>query len=511
MTQTTSEANRSHLAQKNECGPKASLTRHPYDDDHLHEECGVFGIFNSADASAHTALGLHALQHRGQEAAGIVSFDGQQFYSQRRLGHVADNFTKAKTIESLPGQSAIGHVRYSTTGESELRNVQPMYAEFVTGGFAVAHNGNLTNAMALRKALIQSGSIFQSTSDTEVIIHQIATSRSPTLLQRFVDALMQIEGAYSFVALTPKKMIGVRDPLGVRPLVIGKLEDAYIFASETCALDIIGADYVRDVLPGEIVIVTKDGIASKRPFPDQAPRPCLFEHVYFARPDSLVDGMNVYEVRKAIGAELARGEPVDADLVIPVPDSGTPAAIGYAQESGIPFELGIIRNHYVGRTFIEPSDSIRHLGVKLKHNANSWSIKGKRIVLVDDSIVRGTTSQKIVNMMREAGASEVHMRIASPPTSFSCYYGVDTPEREKLLAARMDVEEMRDHIGADSLAFLGIDALYRAAGEAEGRSKKCPQFCDACFTGDYPTPLRDKRDSEAAERQLTLIDAAKSA
>jgi amidophosphoribosyltransferase len=484
---------------------KTSLTTNPFDDDKLREECGVFGIFGTPDATAHCTLGLHALQHRGQEAAGIITYDGETFHSKRVLGHVADNFTSKEIIDQLPGDAAIGHVRYSTTGDTVLRNCQPLFAEFASGGFGVAHNGNLTNAYHLRKSLVRRGSIFQSTSDTEVIIHLIATSKFRTLLDRFVDTLRQLEGAYSLVSLTSEGLIGVRDPLGVRPLVLGKLDKSYILCSETCALDIIGAKYVRDIEPGELVIITEKGIESLKPFPESKPRPCIFEHVYFARPDSFMDGMSVYEVRKRIGAELARENPVDADVIIPVPDSGTPAAIGYAQESGIPFELGIIRNHYVGRTFIEPSDQIRHFGVKLKHNANHWHIKGKKVVLVDDSIVRGTTSMKIVNMVREAGATEVHMRIASPPTAHSCYYGVDTPERQKLLAARMDVAAMQDHIHADSLAFLTIDGLYRAVGEAEGRNQQCPKHCDACFTGEYPTFLTDQSEKENDKDQLNQI------
>lgn len=478
---------------------------HPFDDDKLREECGVFGLFGSLDASAHTALGLHALQHRGQEAAGITAFDGDNFHTKRVLGHVADNFTNQDVIDSLPGYAAIGHTRYSTTGDTLLRNCQPLFAEFSFGGLAVAHNGNITNAMHVRKSLVQRGSIFQSTSDSEVIIHLIAMSRFRTLLDRFTDTLRQLEGAYSLVSLTKEGMIGVRDPLGVRPLVLGKLDDAYILCSETCALDIIGADYIRDIEPGELVVITKDGVKSYRPFPDEKPRPCIFEHVYFSRPDSYLDHMSVYEVRKRIGAELARENPIEADLVIPVPDSGTPAAIGYAQESGIPFELGIIRNHYVGRTFIEPSDQIRHLGVKLKLNANRWNIEGKRIILVDDSIVRGTTSMKIVTMMREAGATAVHMRIASPPTAHSCFYGVDTPERKKLLAARMGVEAMQEHINADSLSFVSIDGLYRAVNQPNGRDAKSPAFCDACFTGDYPTFLTDQSSDDVDASQLDMI------
>lgn len=480
----------------------------PYDDDKLREECGVFGILGSLDASAHTALGLHALQHRGQEAAGIVSVDSGQFHTKKVLGHVADNFTSRAIIDELKGDAAVGHVRYSTTGATELRNCQPLFAEFASGGFAVAHNGNLTNASHLRRQLVSRGSIFQSTSDTEVIIHLIATSHYQTLMDRMIDALRQVEGAFSLIALTETGLVGVRDPMGIRPLVLGELDGSMILASETCALDIIGADFVREIEPGEVVVIERNkDIASFKPFRSAPPRPCLFEHVYFARPDSLLDGMSVYEVRKQIGAELAKESGVEADLVIPVPDSGTPAAIGYANQSGIPFELGIIRNHYVGRTFIEPSDQIRHFGVKLKHNANRWHIKGKRIILVDDSIVRGTTSQKIVTMMREAGAAEVHMRVASPPTSHSCFYGVDTPERSKLLAARMDTATMCEHIGADSLAFITIDGLYRAAGEDQGRQSNRPRFCDACFTGDYPTFLTDQASSSNKTAQLDLVAA----
>jgi amidophosphoribosyltransferase len=479
------------------------LTTNPFDDDKLREECGVFGIWGADSASALVALGLHALQHRGQEAAGITTFDGHQFHSHRAMGHVAGNFDRDDIIRRLAGRSGIGHVRYSTTGETAIRNVQPLFAELSSGGFAVAHNGNLSNAMKLRRELNRRGSIFQSTSDTETIIHLLATSSYRTLLDRFIDALKQVEGAYSLVCLTSEGMLACRDPLGIRPLVMGRLGDAYIFASETVALDVVGATYIRSVEPGELIIVSDGGIRSHRPFGNVRPRPCVFEHVYFSRPDSIVDGSSVYTVRKAIGAELARENHVEADFVVPVPDSGVPAAIGYAQESGIPFELGIIRSHYVGRTFIQPSDQVRHLGVKLKHNANSALIRGKRIVLIDDSIVRGTTSLKIVQMLREAGAREVHMRIASPPTRHSCFYGVDTPERAKLLAAQMNVAEMNDYIKADSLAFLSIDGLYRALGE-EGRDEGQPQYCDACFTGSYPTQLTDHEESEPAD-QLALL------
>ena len=401
----------------------------PFDDDKLHEECGVFGIYGHPEAAALVALGLHALQHRGQEAAGIVSHDGRHFHSHKGMGKVGDNFSTEEVIKSLQGNAAVGHNRYATTGGTVLRNVQPIFADLANGGLAVAHNGNLTNASTLRRRLVLEGSIFQSTMDTEVIIHLIANSKKTRIVDCLVDAMSKISGAYSLVALTSKKLIGMRDPYGVRPLVLGKLDNAYILSSESCALDIIGAEFIRDVSPGEVVVIDEGGISSHFPFSTPPKRFCIFEHIYFARPDSVVEGRSVYEVRKSIGSELARENPVDADLVIPVPDSGTPAAIGYAQESGIPFDLGIIRNHYVGRTFIEPTDQIRHLGVKLKHNANRNIIDGKRVVLVDDSIVRGTTSTKIVQMVREAGAREVHMRIASPPTTHSCFYGVDTPQQ----------------------------------------------------------------------------------
>jgi amidophosphoribosyltransferase len=477
------------------------LTTNPFDDDKLREECGIFGVHGAESAAAIVALGLHALQHRGQEAAGITSWDDHLFHSHRAMGHVAGNFDRDEIIRSLPGSVACGHVRYSTTGETAIRNVQPLFAELAGGGFAVAHNGNLSNAMHLKRELVRRGSIFQSTSDTETIIHLVATSTYPTLIDRFIDALRRIEGAYALICMTPEGMIACRDPLGIRPLVMGKLGDATIFASETVALDVVGAEFVRQVDPGEIVIVSDTLVRSIRPFAPVRPRPCVFEHVYFSRPDSVVDGTSVYSVRKQIGAELAREAGVDADYVIPVPDSGVPAAIGYAQESGVPFELGIIRSHYVGRTFIQPADNIRHLGVKLKHNANRALLQGKRIVLIDDSIVRGTTSVKIVQMLRDAGASEVHMRIASPPTRHSCFYGVDTPERAKLLAARMSVEEMAAFINADSLAFISVDGLYRALGE-RGRVAQTPSHCDACFTGDYPTLLTDHDDSQGQDQLI---------
>ncbi|OGS48017.1 MAG: amidophosphoribosyltransferase [Erythrobacter sp. RIFCSPHIGHO2_12_FULL_63_10] len=484
---------------------------HPYCDsegDKLREECGIFGAINAADAAAVTALGLHALQHRGQEAVGITSFDGKEFFSRRGLGHVAENFSGSDAIAELPGFMAAGHVRYSTTGGAGLRNVQPLFADLASGGFAVAHNGNISNALTLRSELVGRGAIFQSPSDTEVIIHLVATSRYPTMVDRLVDALRLVEGAYSLIVMTPEGMIACRDPLGIRPLVMGRMgpegNGAIVFASETVALDVIGGEFTREVEPGELIRVGLDGqIESLHPFGRNPARPCIFEHVYFSRPDSVFAGRLVYAARKAIGQQLAIESPCDVDLVVPVPDSGVPAAIGFAQQSGIPFELGIIRSHYVGRTFIQPSDSARHSGVKRKHNANRGLVAGKRIVLIDDSIVRGTTSLKIVEMMREAGASEVHFRVASPPTAHSCYYGVDTPERSKLLAARMDVEPMREFIKADSLAFVSIDGLYRAVG-SEKRNSGCPQFCDACFTGDYPTSLTDLAAKSGDIAQLSF-------
>jgi amidophosphoribosyltransferase len=479
-----------------------------HDDDHLHEECAVFGIQGSPDAGAHTALGLHALQHRGQEAAGIVTWDGSQFHARRGLGHVGKNFgdSSSDAMLELIGHSAIGHNRYSTTGGTNLRNVQPLFAEIELGGLAICHNGNLTNALELRQDLVKQGCLFQSTTDTETIVHLMARSNATTVPERMIDALRMIEGAYSLICLTQDSIIGVRDAHGVRPLVLGRLGDTHILASETCAFDIIGAEFVRDIAPGEMVVLTADGVQSIRPFQKKSGRFCVFEYIYFARPDSIVEGQSVYDARKAIGSELARESHVDADVVVPVPDSGVPAAVGYAEASRIPFELGIIRNHYVGRTFIEPTDHVRHLGVKLKHNANRARLTGKRVILVDDSIVRGTTSTKIVEMVRAAGAREVHMRIASPPTTHSCFYGVDTPEREKLLAARMSVDEMAKLIGVDSLAFVSLDGLYKAMGEA-GRDMDAPQYCDACLTGDYPIRLVD-HDGGARGAQLSLLAEA---
>jgi amidophosphoribosyltransferase len=464
--------------------------------DTLREECGVFGILGHPEAATLTALGLHALQHRGQEAAGIVSFDGRQFHSERQLGLVGDHFTDPAVVKRLPGTMAMGHVRYSTTGETILRNVQPLFAELEVGGIAIGHNGNFTNGLTLRRELIANGAIMQSTSDTEVVLHLIARSRKKGSDERFTDALAQVEGAFAMVAMTRTKLIGARDANGIRPLVLGDLDGHPIFASETCALDIIGAKFVRDVKNGEVIVaeLQPDGrttITSSMPFGEKPERLCLFEYVYFARPDSVVAGRSVYAARKRMGINLATESPVAADVVVPVPDGGTPAAIGYAQASGIPFELGIIRNHYVGRTFIEPTQQIRAFGVKLKHSANRAEIDGKRVVLVDDSIVRGTTSVKIVQMMREAGAREVHLRVASPRIYHPDYYGIDTPDRDNLLANQYAaLDEMCRYIGADSLEFLSIDGLYEAVG-GKRRDANAPQFTDHYFTGDYPTTLTD--------------------
>ena len=453
-----------------------------FEEDRLHEECGVFGIFNHPDAAALTALGLHALQHRGQEAAGIVSFDGHHFHTERRLGLVGDHFTSRPIIEKLKGDVAIGHVRYSTCGDPVLRNVQPLFVDLDSGGFALGHNGNLTNALTLRESLIKKGAICQSTTDTEVILHLVARSEKHHFVEKYIEALLQVEGAYAFV---------------------GKLGESWVLASETCALDIIGAEFVREVENGEVVVITREGIESHRFVPKFPARLCIFEYIYFSRPDSIVGGRSVYDVRKEMGRQLAREAPANADIVVPIPDSGVPAAIGYAQESGIPFEFGIIRNHYVGRTFIEPEQRIRQLGVKLKHSANEGEVKGKSIVLIDDSVVRGTTSVKIVQMMREAGAREVHMRISSPPITHPDFYGIDTPDQEKLLAATKTLEEMREFIGADSLEFLSVHGIYRAMGY-EGRDDAHPQFTDHCFTGEYPTRLRD-REGPPAQKQLSFL------
>ncbi len=472
---------------------------HPFDDDKLREECGVFGVIGVQDAANFVALGLHALQHRGQEAGGIITHSPEQgFQSAHRFGLVRDNFTSARLMDTLPGAIGIGHVRYSTAGSkgaTAMRDVQPFFGEFAMGGAAIAHNGNITNAHAIRRELIERGSIFQSSSDSDCIIHLMARSIQKNIPERMKDALRRIEGAFSIVAMTRTKLIGVRDALGVRPLVLGRIgpeKDAgWVLSSETCALDIIGADFIREIEPGEMVVIDKTGVTSTRPFERLASRFCIFEQVYFSRPDSILGGRSVYETRHQIGVELAREAPVEADLVCPVPDSGTPAAIGYSHESGIPFAMGITRNQYMGRTFIEPSEQIRNMGVRLKLNVNRALVAGKRIVLVDDSVVRGTTSQKIKQMILEAGAKEVHFRIASPPTAWPCFYGVDTPERSKLLAANMTEDEMRDYIGVESLKFISLDGLYRAAGESGGRKASCPQFCDACFSGEYPVAPTD--------------------
>ncbi|WEJ57449.1 amidophosphoribosyltransferase [Devosia sp. FJ2-5-3] len=497
-----------------------STVNHPSDDDFdlngdtLHEECGVFGILGHPDASALTALGLHALQHRGQEAAGIVSFDGRQFHQEKRMGLVGDHYTDPVLLAKLAGSMAIGHTRYSTTGEVALRNVQPLFAELEDGGIAIAHNGNFTNGLTLRKQIIATGAICQSTSDTEVVLHLIARSRHASTTDRFIDAIRQMEGGYAMLAMTRTKLIAARDPVGIRPLVMGDLDGKPIFCSETCALDIIGAKYVRDVENGEVIIceIQPDGsisIDARKPARQVPERPCLFEYVYFARPDSMVSGRSVYTARKNMGINLAKEAPVEADVVVPVPDGGTPAAIGYAQQSGIPFELGIIRNHYVGRTFIEPTQQIRAFGVKLKHSANRAEIEGKRVVLIDDSIVRGTTSVKIIQMMRDAGATEVHIRVASPMIFHSDYYGIDTPDPDKLLANQYaDLDAMCRFIGADSLQFLSIDGLYQAVG-GETRNPRAPQFTDHYFTGDYPTQLTDLGGRTMNDpKQISLLKEA---
>lgn len=477
-------------------------TTHPFNppntSDKLREECGVFGIYGDPDAAHFSAFGLHALQHRGQEAVGIVSFDDDRFHSKRAEGLVEETFGGKEAVAWLKGSSAIGHVRYSTTGDTVFRNIQPLFADIDGGGLAVAHNGNLTNARQIRRQLEARGSIFQSTTDTEVIVHLIATSEQKDFIDRMTDALQQIKGAYSLVMLTNSALIGARDPFAVRPLVLGRKGSAYVLASETCAFDIIGATYIRDIEPGEVVVINKEGLTSHKPFARSIQRSCVFEYIYFARPDSVVDGAGVYESRKRIGEELADESNIDADVVVPVPDSGVPAAMGYADRAKLRFELGIIRNHYVGRTFIQPSQDIRHFGVKMKHNANAAVIHGKRVVLVDDSIVRGTTSKKIVEMVREAGATEVHMRIASPPTKHSCFYGVDTPSPDQLLASGMTVEQMARHIGADSLQFVSIDGLYRAMGRSS-RDPDSPQYCDACFSGDYPIDRPDATGDSPAQ------------
>ncbi len=472
----------------------------------IKEECAVFGISNNQDASALTVLGLHALQHRGQEGCGIVSFDGKKYHSEKRFGLVGDNFSKEKVIQTLPGNYAIGHNRYSTTGGTTLRNIQPFFADTNAGGIGVAHNGNLTNAITLRKKMVEEGSIFYTTSDTETIVKLIARSKRAKTIDKVIDALFQIQGGYALVVMTQNILIGVRDPYGIRPLVIGKLKNSYVLASETCALDIIGAKFVREVENGEIVCIENDKIQSVKPFPPKKIRPCVFEYIYFSRPDSILNGKTAYEYRKSFGAELAKQENLDADLVVPVPDSGNAAALGYAQEKKINFDLGLIRNHYVGRTFIEPSQRIRSLGVKLKLNANLSVIKNKKIILVDDSLVRGTTSSKIVKMLYDAGAKEIHVRIASPEIKFPDFYGVDTPTKKELLAANNSVDKICELIGAKSLKFLNIDGLYKAMG-FEKRNNIYPQLTDHHFTGDYPVKIIDELGEDKVT-QLSLLSTA---
>ncbi len=475
-------------------------------DPKLKEECGIFGISNSKDASALTALGLHALQHRGQEGCGIVTFDGNHYFSEKRFGLVGDNFNKEKVLKKLKGNYAIGHNRYSTTGENSLRNIQPFFADTNAGGVGVAHNGNLTNSISLRNKLVKEGAIFYTTSDTETIVQLIAKSKRDKTIDKIIDAIFQIQGGYALVMLTQTSLIGVRDPYGIRPLVIGKLNNSYVFASETCALDIIGAKYIRDVENGEIVLIEKDEIQSIKPFPLKKIRPCVFEYIYFSRPDSILNGISAYEHRKNLGIELAKENKSDADIVVPVPDSGNAAALGFAQHLGVNFELGLIRNHYVGRTFIEPSQKIRSLGVKLKLNANQSAIKGKKIILIDDSLVRGTTSYKIIKMLYDAGAKEVHMKIACPEIKYPDFYGVDTPTKKELLAANKTNNEICEYIGAKSLSFLSIDGLYKAIG-FDKRNDNYPQLTDHYFTGEYPVkPIDDLGDNKIT--QLSLLSSA---
>ncbi|BAP26094.1 Amidophosphoribosyltransferase precursor [Candidatus Liberibacter asiaticus] len=475
----------------------------------INEKCGVFGILGHPDAATLTAIGLHALQHRGQEATGIISFNGNKFHSERHLGLVGDHFTKPETLSLLPGNMAIGHVRYSTTGDQIIRNVQPLFADLQVGGIAIAHNGNFTNGLTLRKKLISSGAIFQSTSDTEVILHLIARSQKNGSCDRFIDSLRHVQGAYAMLALTRTKLIATRDPIGIRPLIMGELHGKPIFCSETCALEITGAKYIRDVENGETIVceLQEDGFISIDSYknPSTSPeRMCIFEYVYFARPDSIISGRSIYVSRRNMGKNLAKESPVIADIVVPIPDGGVPAAIGYAKESGIPFEQGIIRNHYVGRTFIEPSHHIRAFGVKLKHSANRTILAGKRVVLIDDSIVRGTTSVKIVQMIRSAGASEVHLRVASPMVLYPDFYGIDIPDPTALLANKCSSpQEMCNFIGVDSLGFLSVDGLYNAICGIP-RDPQNPAFADHCFTGDYPTPLVDKQ-SQHNDEELSLI------
>ena len=476
-----------------------------FNSDKLREECGVFGISNHADASTLVALGLHALQHRGQEGCGVVSFDGKNYHSEKRQGLVGDHFTDPETLKKLPGESAIGHNRYSTTGETSLRNIQPFFADLHMGGLSIAHNGNLTNALVLRESLVKSGAIFRTTSDTETIVQLIAKSQRDKFIDKLIDTLFQIQGGYSLVLMTNKKLVGVRDPLGIRPLVIGKLKNSYIFASETCALDIVGAKFIREVENGEVVIIENEIITSIKPFPKQKPRPCVFEYIYFARPDSLINNKCAYEYRKCLGAELAKETDINADLVVPVPDSGVPAALGYAEQSNKKFELGLIRNHYVGRTFIEPTQSIRSLGVKLKLSSTRTIVKNKKVILIDDSLVRGTTCHKIVKMLYESGAKEVHVRIACPEIKYPDFYGVDMPTKEELLAHEKSNEEMCEYIKAKSLKFLSLGGLYNALIK-EKRNLNYPQFSDHYFTGEYPIKPHDNLNGLKI-KQLSLLSA----
>jgi amidophosphoribosyltransferase len=478
-----------------ELPPTSSHADHDALDDHFHDQCGVFGIWGSSEAANHAYLGLHALQHRGQEAAGIVSSDGVQVYAHRALGLVQDIFS-APNLAKLPGDRAIGHVRYSTAGGSHIKNAQPIAIDYAHGSIAVAHNGNLTNADEIRRRLEAAGSIFQTSSDTEVVVHLIARSRELTTVDRVADALRQTKGAYSLMVLTPSEITAVRDPWGFRPLAMGRLKDAYVFASEPVAFELIAAEFIRDVAPGEMIVIDAKGMRSLKPFQAEASKMCVFEFVYFARPDATLNDINVYEARKHMGRALAREAPALADVVIPVPDSGVPAALGYAQEAKLPFELGLVRSHYVGRTFIEPQSSIRHFGVRLKLSPNRAIIQGKRVVVVDDSIVRGTTSRKIVKMLRDAGAREVHLRISSPPTRWPCFYGVDTPSRSELIASSHTNDEIAKYVTADSIGYLSVEALHRAVGGTGGRG-----YCDACFTGEYPVAF----EKPTPRRQLSLV------
>ena len=474
----------------------------------IREECGVFGVFNNDEAASLTALGLHALQHRGQDSSGIVTYSQNNFFGHRGLGQVSEVFNDSAILSKLKGKNSIGHNRYGTTGETALKNVQPLFSEILTGGVAIAHNGNLTNTNTLKEKLIKSGSIFQSTSDTEVILHLISTA-SGNLIDRLIYALHSISGAYSLLLLNKNSLIGVRDPFGIRPLVLGKLKDSYILCSESCGLDIIGAKLVRDVQPGEIIIINNNGIESITPFKKTSLRPCLFEYIYFSRPDSTLDGRNVYDVRKKIGEQLAKESTEDKDLidiVIPIPDSGNASALGYSNEIKKPFELGIIRNHYTGRTFIQPTSKVRNLGVKLKHNPNPSALKNKKIALIDDSVVRGTTATKIVEMLKNAGAKEIHMRIASPPVKFPCYYGIDTPSESELLASKYSIEEIASYIGVDSLKFITLNGVYNALGFPSGRDPNNPQFTDHYFSGDYPVRLVDKNIGKKPSQLSLLIE-----